>query len=114
MSLLSKIIEKCVYLQINSYLCQSSLYAKCQSAYRQGYSTETALLRVQNDILACLGQRKEVILILLDLSAAFDTIDHGILLQRLQSRFGFVDTALKWFRSHLYGRMQRVCIGSNV
>ena len=94
-----------MYLQINSYLCQSSLCAKCQLAYKQGYSTETALLRVQNDILACLAQRKEVILILLDLSEAFDMIDHGILLQRLQSKFGFVDTALKWFQSYLHGRM---------
>ena len=59
-----------------------------QSAYKEFHSTETALLRVQNDILCSLDQTKSVILLLLELSAAFDTVDHVILLSRLSNRFG--------------------------
>ena len=91
-------------MQINSYLCNNSLYAKCQSAYRQGHSTETALVRVQND----------VILILLDLSAAFDTIDHDILIHRLRCRFKIDGNVIKWISSYLRGRTARVCVGSVV
>ena len=77
-----------------------------QSAYKEQHSCETALLRVQNNILMALDSRKSVILLLLDLSAAFDTVDHEILLRRLHSKFGF--------RSYLTGRTQFVRInGTN-
>ncbi|PIK43405.1 putative RNA-directed DNA polymerase from mobile element jockey-like [Apostichopus japonicus] len=92
------------------YFNQFSLYSKFQSAYRRNHSTETALLRVRNDILVSMDNHKECILVLLDLTAAFDTIDHDILLQRLEHRFGINGTALKWFDSYLRGRTQRVCI----
>ena len=111
---LSKLIERTVFNQLNAYLCHHNLFAKCQSAYRTGYSTETALLRVQNDILRSLDKRKDVILILLDLSAAFDTIDHNILLHRLYCRFGITGSVLNWFKSYLLGRTQSVCVGSVV
>ena len=112
LSFLSKLIEKSVCCQLNSYLHQNNLYAKCQSAYREGWITETALLKVQNDVLRSLDKRDDVILTMLDLSAAFDTIDHDILLHRLRHRFGITGVALDWFGSYLKGRMQRVCIGS--
>ena len=91
----------------------NDLYSKYQSAYRKYHSTETALLKVQNDILCAIDSHKEVILALLDLSAAFDTIDHGILLKRLETRFGVTGTALDWFRSYLIGRTQSVVVNGS-
>ena len=79
------------------------------SAYRKHHGTETALLRVQNDILCDLDHKRGVFLILLDLSAAFDTIDHGVLLSRL-SNFGVRGSALEWIRSYLTDRTQAVNI----
>lgn len=113
-SFLDKFLEKCAYLQINDYLSQHCLYGKYQSAYRKSHSTETALLRIQNDVLLALDKRKDVILVMLDLSAAFDTIDHSILLNRLQKRFGFDDVVLAWVKSFLCGRFQKVMVGSVV
>ena len=79
-----------------------------QSAYRKCHSTETALLRVQNDILMNMNCQHVTLLVLLDLSAAFDTVDHKILLHRLHSSLGITGTALKWFESYLSNRSQRV------
>ena len=77
-----------------------------QSAYKQGHSTETALVRVHNDILCGIDDGGYVVLLLLDLSAAFDTVDHTILLNRLDTVFGIKGKALAWFRSYLTGRTQ--------
>ena len=68
------------------------------------------LVRLQNDILIALDQRKEVILILLDFSAAFDTVDHLIMIERLSKRFGFAGSVLDWFRSYRQGRSHVVKI----
>ena len=76
--------------------------------------TETALVRVQNDILPAIDQRSDVVLVLLDLSAAFDTVDHQILLQRLRDRCGIHGDALAWCKSYLCDRRQSVVIGDNV
>ena len=81
-----------------------------QSAYKSFHSCETALLRVQNDILLAIDNRHCVMLLLLDLSAAFDTVDHVILLKRLNSKFSIRGTALDWFRSYLTNRTQVVLI----
>ena len=81
-----------------------------QSAYRANHSTETALLKVQNDILCTMDRKEIVILTLLDMSAAFDLVDHEILLQRMHTRIGVTGTALDWFRSYLSGRYQFVKI----
>lgn len=72
---------------VHYYLTTNNLYPKLQAAYQQSHSTETALLRVQNDILRAIDCKKEVILVMLDLSAAFDTIDHDILISRLRSKY---------------------------
>ena len=82
--------------------------SKFQSAYRRFNSGETALLRVQNDICVSLDAGRSIALLLLDLSAAFDTIDHNILLHRLQYWFGFSSTALNLLSSFLSGRPQIV------
>ena len=79
-----------------------------QSAFKVLHSTETALLKVQNDILRAVDDNKSVILLLLDLSSAFDTVDHLILLSRLSHRFGVKGNALAWFDSYLKSRKQFV------
>ena len=70
------------------------LHEPLQSAYRSGHSTETALVRVQNDLLRAVDNKQGVVLVLLDLSAAFDTIDHNILLCRLEEKLGVVGLRL--------------------
>ena len=109
---LSKVLERIVAQQLHSHLTRFNLFAKRQSAYRPNHSTETALLRVHNDIMRALNDKMDIVLIMLDLSAAFDTIDHDILLNRLQSRFGITGTVLSWFRSYLSDRNQCVKVGN--
>ena len=81
-----------------------------QSVYREGHSAETALVRVHNDIMRAFDVKKSVILVLLDLSAAFDTVDHDRLLAILNSRIGITGAALSWFETYLKGRTQHVAI----
>ena len=81
-----------------------------QSAYRKSHSTETALLRVHNDISVSLDKGHVTALTLLDLSAAFDTIDHNTLTNRLAEWYGVSGMALAWFKSYLCGRHQRIKI----
>ena len=110
LSFMSKILEKVVAHQLLSHLNIYNLFSSFQSAYRPGHSTETALLKVVNDLLSALDEGEFSILVLLDLSAAFDTIDHDILLHRLHHVFGIQGTALSWFRSYLTNRFQMVSI----
>ena len=84
-----------------------------QSAYKQYHGTETALLRVNSDILISLDNGKITALILLDLSAAFDTVDHSILISRLHDYLGVQDLALDWCKSYLSDRPQYVRIGTS-
>ena len=107
---LSKLLEKVVLNQLNMHLSTNNLLNPFQSAYRQSHSTETALLHILNDLLLSTDSGKVSLLTLLDLSAAFDTIDHTILLTRLQHTFGISDTALSWFSSYLSDRKQTVLI----
>ena len=110
LSFLSKVLEKIVLSQLLDHLTHNHLLNPHQSAYRQSHSTETALLRIFNDILLGLDNDKVALLALLDLSAAFDTIDHSILLSRLQTSFGISGTVLSWFQSYLLDRSQTVCV----
>ncbi|KAL9958483.1 hypothetical protein ACROYT_G035500, partial [Oculina patagonica] len=106
LSFLSKTLERIVASQIDEYLHDNGLYARMQSANRKYHSTETALIRVVNDIQRAIDDQCESVLVLLDLSAAFDTIDHEILLERLRFRYGFSNLVLQWFASYLTDRPQ--------
>ena len=92
----------------------NDLYPSAQSSYRKCYSTETALLRVKNDILLNMNKQHVTLLVLLDLSAAFDTVDHSIMLHRLEHYIGIQGTALEWFRSYLSRRSQRVMVQDSI
>ena len=89
----------------------NNLQEPLQSAYKQLHSTETALLKVQDHILRNLDQGKGVVLLLLDLSAAFDTVDHGLLLKTLETTMGIKGQCLQWLTSYLEHRQQSVSIG---
>ena len=82
----------------------NNLFPQLQSAYRSHHSPETALFKVTNDLLMNVDKDNISLLLLLDLSAAFDTVEHGILLQSLQMILGVCGTALSWFKSYLEGR----------
>ena len=110
----SKLVEKVVARQMNDHVDGNTLRDKMQSAYRSGHSTETALLRIKNDIDAALDRKSMVILVMLDLSSAFDTIEHEVLLTRLEHTFGITDKALAWLRSYLSERHQNVVVDSSM
>ncbi len=114
LAFISKLIEKAVAFQLIDHLKRNNLYDKFQSAYRQFHSTETALLRVKNDVLNAMDNQNITLMLLLDLSAAFDTIDHEILLHRLKERCGIGGTAIKWMRSYLTDRTQIVKINNSI
>ena len=107
---LSKIIEKAVALQLNDHLSKNNLFEQHQSAYRKCHNTETALVKISNDLLLSADNKDVSILVLLDLSAAFDTIDHCILLNRLKDSFGLDGPVLNWLKSYLSERKQCVKI----
>lgn len=109
---LSKVLERTVAYQLHDYLSTNNLYPRLQSAYRKNHSTETALLKVQNDLLVAIDNGYEAVLVLLDFSAAFDLIDHKILFSRLKKRFGLCDTALAWIVSYLSHRKQFIKVGN--
>ena len=92
----------------------NDLFETYQSAYRRFHSTETALLKVQNDILIALDNKQAVVLLLLDLSAAFDTVCHTTLLKLLKSRYGITGKALTWMESYLTNRCQAVMINNYI
>ena len=84
---MSKLVERAVFDQVQAHLSEHALYPMLQSAYRQGHSTETTLLKIY-DILTAMNPQEVVLLVLLDLSAPFDTVEHSVLLSRLSTSFG--------------------------
>lgn len=108
LSFLSKTIERTVVRRVREHLVANNIMEPFQSAYRPQHSTETALIRITNDILLSLDDRKQVLLLLLDLSAAFDTVDHAVLLNRLDHDVGLGGPVLSWFKTYLTDRSQVV------
>lgn len=114
LSFVSKVVERAVAKRLNDYLVANDLLPKYQSAYRKKHSTETAMLRVWSDMLSAADTRQVTLLGLLDLSAAFDCVDHVLLLQRLEFSFGLTGTALRWLQSFLTDRTHQVAYGSQL
>jgi len=114
LNFISKVIEKIIQNRLLNHLNSFSGLPNYQSAYRMYHSTETALLKVQNDLLLAMEEQKVSALALLDLSAAFDTVDHEVLINRLEIFFGLSDMALALVKSYLTDRSQSVQIGDQL
>ena len=108
---ISKLVERVAVEQLVDHVNRNNLMEVNQSAYRELHSTETALVKVREDILKAIDNKEIMCLVLLDLSAAFDVIDHQKLLARMELRFGLSGTVLKWIKSYITGRSQKVVIG---
>jgi len=105
---LTKLAERVVSSRLVSHLNAHGLMPQLQSAYRRHHSTETALSKVLVDIYGAIDRQQVTLLGLQDLSAAFDCVDHEILLRRLRHEFGICGTAFEWLASFLLGRSQQV------
>ena len=108
LSFIGKLIERVVLKRLNDHMAQNNLQIPVQSAYKKHHSTETLLIRIVNDLLITIDENKATVVMLLDLSAAFDTVDHNKLLNILKYEMGLEGEALNWFRSFLCGRCQKV------
>lgn len=113
LNFLSKVLERLIFNRILHHLNSFQSISPFQSAYRKFHSTESALLRIQNDLLLAMEKKRVSALVLLDLSAAFDTVDHQILLSRLSLNFGLSGSALSLLTSYLSNRTQSVQAGSD-
>ena len=113
LSFVSKMVERVVDSRLVAYCDNNDLIPGYQSAYRRHHSTETALVRLYNDMVHVIDNGQVGALMLLDMSAAFDTVDHQIMIDVLQHRFDIRDDALTWFRSYFNDRTQVVSVGSD-
>ena len=110
----SKFTEMAACNQVHFHASANNLYPSLQSSYRKGHITKTTLLKIVNDILLNMNKQNVTLVFLLDLSAAFDTVDHDILIQRLTTKFGINGAVLNWFKSYLEGRSQHVSVQGSV
>ena len=110
----SKLVERAVSNQLKSHIRLNELDNPLQSAYKAGHSTESALLYIKNEVHVSLSKGMPTALVLLDLSAAFDTIDHDTLTDCLASWFGLGGTVIDWFTSYLKDRCQAIKVGSTL
>ena len=112
LAFVGKLIERVVLLRLNEHLDDNNLHIPNQSGYKKSHSTETLLIRIVNDILIASSEQKATVVMMLDLSAAFDTVDHTILLNILKNELGITGTAWEWFKSFITGRCQKVRINN--
>ena len=96
--------------QLKAHMDNNLLHKTCQSAYRSCHSTETALLKITSDLRCAMEEDHCVLLVMLDLSAAFDTVSHETLLQRMEKMYGVQEEALAWLSSYFTDRSQSVII----
>ena len=108
-----KIFEKLVYNQMILFILDNNILHSNQSGFRNGFSTSSAALDVKEHIIKSLEKNKFVCAVLIDLSKAFDTVDHSILLKKLLS-YGFRDTSFEWCESYLRNRQQRVFVNETL
>ena len=113
LSFLSKLVGKCALKRFNHHCETNNLMPDYQSAYRNNYSCKTALLKIVNDLLWNMENRMVTPLVAIDISGAFDTVDHNILLDVLSTKFSVKDTSLDCFESYLRPRGFQVQIGSD-
>ena len=106
----SKLTERAVFNQVHDHMVANCVYPMFQSAFRPCHSAETALVKVMKDILLAMNSRQVTLLVLLDLSSAFDTVNYEVLLKRLHTDVGIRGKALDWFKSYLNGRSQRIAV----
>jgi len=112
LSFISKVLERVVSARFTEHFELHGLLPRCQSAYRANHSTETALVAVYDEIVRALDSGNMCVLVLLDLSSAFDTVDHETLLNILNQRFGLSGQTLEWCRDYLCSRTQTFQVGS--
>ena len=98
---ISKLVEQAILMQFYKHCREHHLLPDFQSAYRKGYSTKTSLKKITNNIFWSTERKEVTAVIVLNMSAAFDTVDHDLLLDILHKRFGIADTALQWYQSYL-------------
>ena len=110
----SKVVEKVTLDQFNSHCQEHNLVPEYQSAYRKRHSCETSLVKLVNDILWNMENQLVTAIVILDLSAAFDTVDHDILLEVLGKCFGIVGAARTWYESYLKPRRFRVAVEDKI
>jgi hypothetical protein len=113
LSTISKILERLALARIKHHLVSSPNFCPHQSAYRTAHSTETAMVKIVDDLLCHINEGSTVALISLDISAAFDTVNHATLLRRLRSEFGVRGKALDWVQSYLSKRSFSVRVGDS-
>lgn len=107
---LSKVLEILLKVQIRDFLRENKLIRELQSGFRSGHSTATALMKVTCDIKNAMDKKMTTVLLLLDFSKAFDSVDHNLLLDKLQRQFNFESTAISLIKSYLAERVQTVCV----
>ncbi len=112
LTFLGKLIERVVLKRLNDHMSRNNLHCNEQFAYKKGHSTETLLIRIWNDLLVASDDKNATVVMLLDLSAAFDTVDHSLLLRILKHEIGLRGKVLEWFQSFLKGRVQRIRLGN--
>ena len=108
-----KIIEKCTLNQLTKHSDTHNILLKFQLAYRKAHSCETGLLKLANDTLWAMKNKHITAVLIMDLSAAFDTVDHDLLLIVLHRKFGITNATLKWYNNFLKLRKSRVCINGS-
>ena len=110
LSFISKLIERIVAKRLNEHMSSNNFNVDSQHGYKSGHSTETLLVKFMNDLLVAIDKDRGVVVLLVDLSSAFDTVQHDILMKILEQSLNIRGTALKWFHSFLTGRTQAVII----
>ena len=105
-----KLVEHATLMQFEEPCREHHLLPDFQSAYRKDYSTKTSLMKITNDVFWSMERKQVTAVIVLDMSADFDTVDHDLLLDLLHKRFGIAETALQWYQSYLGPQDMKVCI----
>ena len=113
LSFLSKVLEKAAIAQFMEHCDMHQLLPDFQSAYRTNFSCETALIKLLDDLLWAMEQQKVTAVMAIDLSAAFDTVDHDVLQSVLRNKFGIHSNALSWFDSYLRNRDCKINVGAS-